>query len=195
MARYVSRKYFAALLWIPFVGVLLIPADSICDGIVSRSNFLFTFPFFIYGFYFHRYRLAKGASIKKKELCLSMLILGLSVVCDSYLKNRTFNYAIAFSVINILVFLFDKMLSKMKLVKFLGNYCGKETQAIYVIHYFFLGLTPFQIIDGYDGSLSAIVQYTFIAVASAALIMLMSLLTSYFLGKFKLTRQLLLGKE
>ena len=69
LCYFLSKKWFLLLALIPWVIVLLLPANSIVANLMSQANFTFTYPFLIYGYFFHKYRLMNGRTISGKE-CL-----------------------------------------------------------------------------------------------------------------------------
>lgn len=136
----------------------------------------------------------RGNAIKNIEFVNCLLLLVALVVLTTFTHLKCLNYGIAFFVINILIFLFDRFFSKLKVLEFFGNYLGKETLSIYILHYFFLGLTPFGIMEQYNGSNTSVIQYSFIVIAVSCLIILISLSMSALLQKSKYISMLLLGK-
>lgn len=195
IARFISRKYFYLLVAIPYLAVLFIPSSSILAEMVSKDNFMFTYPYFVYGHIFNKYRMQRGNAIKNIEFVICLLLLATFAVLATFTQLKYLNYGVAFFVINILVFLFDKFLSNLTVMEFLGNYLGKETLSIYVLHYFFLGLTPYGIMQLYNSSFAAMIQYSFIVIAVSCLIILISLSMSALLQKSKYISMLLFGKN
>lgn len=194
MARCISKKYFYGLAAIPYLAIWLIPSSSILADVLSKDHFVFTYPFFVYGHVFHKYRMQGGCAIKHTEFALSGFLLVAFVAMAVLIPMRYLNFGIAFFVINILVYLFDRVLARIKVMEFVGNYVGKETLSIYILHYFFMGLTPFAIIDSYNGSCAAVIQYSFIVVSVSISIILISLAMSALLQKSKVVSMMLLGK-
>lgn len=194
IARFISRKYFYLLVTIPYLAVLFAPSSSILAEMVSKDNFMFTYPYFVYGHIFNKYRMQRKIAIKNVEFVFCLLLLVALVVLTTFTHLKCLNYGIAFFVINILIFLFDRFFSKLKVLEFFGNYLGKETLSIYILHYFFLGLTPFGIMEQYNGSNTSVIQYSFIVIAVSCLIILISLSMSALLQKSKYISMLLLGK-
>lgn len=137
----------------------------------------------------------RGNAIKNIEFAICLLLLATFAVLATFTQLKYLNYGVAFFVINILVFLFDKFLSNLTVMEFLGNYLGKETLSIYVLHYFFLGLTPYGIMQLYNSSFAAMIQYSFIVIAVSCLIILISLSMSALLQKSKYISMLLFGKN
>ena len=181
----------------PWIIILLLPVNSVVANLVSQTNFTFTYPFFIYGYIFHKYRVTNGMIISGKEclgnVCLLAILicLQLFVLTDYWVYVR---YGIAFSVINIIVYLYVRIISRIKSISIIG-YFGKNTLGIYIVHYFFLGFTPFGIMESYMPSLLSVVQYSFVILSISTLILILSLLACSVIEKNKITRKILLGKQ
>lgn len=191
------KKMFMLLVLTPWIIILLIPRDSLAANLVSQANFIFTYPFFIYGYFFHKYRLVNGKTVYAKEclgnifflvflICLQMFVRG---DCWAYVR-----YGIAFSVINIVIYFYVRIVGRFKSFSIIGD-IGKNSLGIYIVHYFFLGFTPFGIMTSYSPSYLTVVQYSFVIFSISIFILLLSLLTCSVIEKNKITRKILLGKQ
>lgn len=196
LCYFLSKKWFLLLALIPWVIVLLLPANSIVANLVSQANFTFTYPFLIYGYFFHKYRLMNGRTISGKECLGNVCLLAILICLQLFIKTDYWayvRYGVAFSVINIIVYLYVRIVSRIKSISMIG-YLGKNSLGIYVVHYFFLGFTPFGIMESYIPSFLSVVQYSFVILSISTLILILSLLACSVLEKNKITRKILLGK-
>lgn len=197
LSYFICRKYFMLLAWIPWIIVLLIPVNSLAANLVSQANFIFTYPFFVYGLLFHKYRLMNGKAISGKEFLCNVGLLVILICFQVYGRADCWMYVrfgIAFSVINIIIYLYVRIVNRLESFSILG-YLGKNSLGIYIIHYFFLGFTPFEIMAIYKPSFLSVVQYGFVIIAISSFILILSLITCSIIDRNKITRKLLLGKQ
>lgn len=193
-----NRKSF--LLWalIPWIIIMLLPANSMVANLVSQANFTFTYPFFMYGYLFQKYRLINGITISGKECLSNVCLLTILICLHIFVVKADYwtcvSYGIAFCVINIIIYLYVRIVSRIKSISIIG-YFGKNSLGIYIVHYFFLGFTPFGIMESYTQSFLSVIQYTFVILAISILILLLSLLACSVIERNKITRNLLLGKQ
>ena len=133
LCYFLSKKWFLLLALIPWVIVLLLPANSIVANLVSQANFTFTYPFLIYGYFFHKYRLMNGRTISGKECLGNVCLLAILICLQLFIKADYWSYVrygVAFSVINIIVYLYVRIVSRIKSISMIG-YFGKNSLAIF----------------------------------------------------------------
>lgn len=185
----------SGLLGIGVVTLLLIsrviPYENVISHILSLQCFFKFLPYFVYGIIVSSISNLKD-QIENNNLIFSLSLLVLFVTTYIGLGNILGNIIIAFSYINVMVYIFNQIFKERK--NRVIEYIGKRTLDIYLFHYFLLPSFIIEIPAIFNPDTN--ILYTLIPIVLLSIIVLFSTLLLTKLIEFsKLFSYLMLGKR
>jgi fucose 4-O-acetylase-like acetyltransferase len=176
------------LLFVIFVIFNLLPDKSLAAKLLSKDHFVFTYPFFLLGYFIYRVE-----ELRYEEPTSLMCIIGSIVFFVLMLLRINFHPIIYLEALSgiCLSFFAVKLANASSLIKKTLSYIGRYTLSIYLLHYFLWGMVPDNFLLLWPSqSLTAYIQQGFILLAVSALIIYVCILLTEVLARNRYTSML-----